>query len=60
MSKMNDLLFDIVEDIQEGKLSFYQIAHKHGVTYSDVLYASEEMMHLYNDMTINQGDCDGS
>ena len=54
MSKINDLLFDIVEDVQAGHLSFYQIAQKHGVTYADVLYASEEMMHLYNEMTINQ------
>ena len=54
MSKIKDLLFDIVEDVRLGHLNFHQIAEKHDVTYFDVLDTSKEMMYCYDDIALNQ------
>jgi hypothetical protein len=37
MSKINNLIIDVLEDLQSGYLSFRQIAEKYEITYDDVL-----------------------
>ncbi len=43
MSKMAELHFAIIEDIVEGRLSFREIADKHGVPFSWVDSTAKEI-----------------
>ena len=52
MSAMSELCFDIQVDIEEGELSFKQIATKYGVSLQDVNVIAQEMQEFI--------DCDDS
>ena len=42
MSKIKDFIFDIQEEVNEGTLTFRQIAEKYGVEYEVVVMVAEE------------------
>ena len=48
MSRMKDLLIDIQETIEAGKLSFPEIADLYGVAYADVMLAWEDLCAQYD------------
>lgn len=59
MSRMGDLMIDIQNDLNEGNLSFAEIAAKHNVPVSWIdetwLEMNESMLELANDPYVTDG-----
>lgn len=50
MSRMRDLVIDIQEAIEEGKLSYEQIAHEFGVSSNEVWAIARSIEEYYDSM----------
>lgn len=63
MSKFKDMIIDIQEDLERGKLSFQKIADFYGIPVADVELIAKEMMNQFDDSTYDEsmdGDFDSA
>jgi uncharacterized protein YdbL (DUF1318 family) len=61
MSKFKDMIVDIQEDLERGKLSFQQIADFYGISVGDVETIAKEVANQIDDSQYNEpmdGDFD--